>query len=338
MLESFSVAKYRFTLSLREQAELPKFKGSLLRGVLGYSLKQVCWPSCQHRDSCRCCPLNCACPYGYLFETSFRKQSHSNPSDGPRPYVIDPPLDGQTDYNAGEGFSFEVALVGRSIYYMPYLIAAFEGAEEIGLGKEWGRYTLKQVDAVHPIAEKVMPLQRTVDGWIAGDRNWDVCFPQICDVAERLPSHEIVLRFITPTCLSLSRRTQAFGRTKTGRLAEQPTFPVLLDNLLTRIALMYRVHCGQIWTDSREELHSAAEMIQSDCQTQWVQWTRTSTKQGRDIDYGGFLGQARYVGDLKPFMPFLLLGSLIHVGQKCDAGNGWYRIRFSSTGATISGL
>ena len=41
---------------------------------------------------------------------------------------------------------------------------------------------------------------------------------------------------------------------------------------------------------------------------------------------GGFVGEAEYVGELGPFLPLTLLGSLVHVGKACTFGHGWYEV------------
>jgi len=325
MLEGFRVAEYHFTLRVLERMELPKFKGALLRGVLGYSLKRVCWHGSNTDMHCRQCVLHAPCPYAYLFETCTSKRLGAQPADMPRPYVLEPPLDGKTDYAPGDRLAFGLTLVGKAIDYLPYFFAAYASQGAFGLGKDWGRYELERVEAIEPATRQAKALFD--DGhWIPSEDTWSVDFSQLAELAGQLSATQVTLSLVTPLRLTLSQRTRSSAKEYVDGLAAEPAFPVLLDNLLKRVALLYRVHCGRVWTDSREALHEAAVGVRSECDTHWVPWGRTSTRQGRDLDYGGLLGRARYSGDLRPFLPFLLLGSLIHVGEKCDAGNGLYRL------------
>jgi len=58
----------------------------------------------------------------------------------------------------------------------------------------------------------------------------------------------------------------------------------------------------------------------------WYDWERYSSRQDRRMKLGGFVGEITYLGDLKDFLPFLLLGSYIHVGKGATFGLGKYRI------------
>jgi hypothetical protein len=42
---------------------------------------------------------------------------------------------------------------------------------------------------------------------------------------------------------------------------------------------------------------------------------------------GGFVGAARYEGDLTAFLPALRLGTLVGVGDNCTFGQGHYELR-----------
>jgi hypothetical protein len=41
---------------------------------------------------------------------------------------------------------------------------------------------------------------------------------------------------------------------------------------------------------------------------------------------GGLRGGGRVSGELGPFLPIILLGSLVHVGKLCVFGHGWYEV------------
>ena len=61
-------------------------------------------------------------------------------------------------------------------------------------------------------------------------------------------------------------------------------------------------------------------------ETRWAEWTRYSSRQGRQMTWDGFTGLATYEGDLKPFWPYLVFGQWTHVGKGATFGLGKYRL------------
>jgi hypothetical protein len=104
------------TLRLLEDATLPHFKGAMLRGGFGYAFQRfTCPPACwNHADACTITPL---CPYRWVFETPHPPgvERLHNLRDVPRPFVIEPPMDGRTTYAAGEALETGLVLIGRGV-------------------------------------------------------------------------------------------------------------------------------------------------------------------------------------------------------------------------------
>ena len=136
MLESFRVAKFRFTVYACEQIRLPDYKGAVFRGGFGYAFKKVV---CVVKGKpCDACLLKQKCIYSYIFETP-------PPDDTeilrlypkvPHPFVIEPPVTEKQVFAPGEPFSFHLILIGNAIDYLPYFIYTFTelGKQGIGLG------------------------------------------------------------------------------------------------------------------------------------------------------------------------------------------------------------
>ncbi|MFN3531671.1 MAG: hypothetical protein ACK41Q_04035 [Candidatus Brocadia sp.] len=67
MLETFRLAKFRFTICTKEPVRFPTYKGSSFRGGFSYSFKRVV---CVIKDKeCDDCLLKQKCIYSYIFET-----------------------------------------------------------------------------------------------------------------------------------------------------------------------------------------------------------------------------------------------------------------------------
>jgi CRISPR-associated endoribonuclease Cas6 len=90
---SLELARYELRLRAAQQAALPAFLGSTLRGAFGHALKQaVCIMA--HRD-CERCMVAEQCLYPYLFETPVPLDAMRllrNQTQAPRPFILAPPL------------------------------------------------------------------------------------------------------------------------------------------------------------------------------------------------------------------------------------------------------
>ncbi len=72
-------------------------------------------------------------------------------------------------------------------------------------------------------------------------------------------------------------------------------------------------------------LGERAEKIQTvSSQMEWIDRSRTSSRTGQRHELSGFVGEATHEGDLTEFLPWLMLGTLVHVGKHAAWGNGWY--------------
>lgn len=335
---TFSLAHYRLTLETLDPLHLPPNKGSALRGGFGHTFKRLAcaepWP-CGQR-----CERGNACPYGYIFETTPPDESEvlSNLSEVPRPFVIEPPADRREHIPPGDRLTFGLTLVGRGINCLPYFIAVFRELGKIGLGRTRGKYRLLAVDAISspspalseaslkrsgrdPLAGRAaggesIPIYRAEDDMIH-TANTTLSGDTITARAATLPADRITLDFLTPT------RLKHRGRW----VDEGPPFHVLVKVLLGRISSLSYFHCGhKLEADFRGLIDRAAEVRIVQSETDWRDWSRFSGRQKQRVEMGGLVGQVTYAGDLRPYLPLLALGELVHVGKGTVFGNGQYRV------------
>jgi hypothetical protein len=117
-LSSISFLRLRFDLGAQKEANLPAFKGSLLRGAFGHALRRtVCVMGPQ--QPCPTCMLRKQCAYPRIFETLIEPDEKvprflRGLPTGPQPYVFEP-FDEQRLYRAGESLSFDFILLGQAI-------------------------------------------------------------------------------------------------------------------------------------------------------------------------------------------------------------------------------
>ncbi len=314
MLKKLRIAVFRFSIRAEDVLVLPEYKGSTLRGAFGSAFKRiactrgadVCAGGCERRERCA---------YGYVFESPVPTDAKvlKNLSDIPRPFVIEPPLDRKTHYGIGESLEWRVVLIGNAVQHIPYFVLAFKALGSTGIGKGRGRFSLESVEAVNPLDESSKSVYSSEDGALRS-ADLSIGFEDLQNHASVLPTESITIRFLTPT--RIKHQDQYVTR---------PDFHVLVRAVLRRVSSLYYFHCGEQWkTDYRGIIAQAQNIQTARVETRWVDWERYSARQDKKIELGGFIGEATYAGDLKPFLPLLLVGQLVHVGKACVFGNGQY--------------
>ncbi|MBI1884774.1 MAG: CRISPR system precrRNA processing endoribonuclease RAMP protein Cas6 [Chloroflexi bacterium] len=114
-----------------------------------------------------------------------------------------------------------------------------------------------------------------------------------------------------------------------GALVKRLTFPVFLRRLLRRLTDLTRTATGGHPGFDHEALLQQAEDVRvAEDRTRWVDVPSYSSRQGRFTPIGGLVGEVTFEGDLKPFAPWLIWGSITHVGKDATKGGGWYRLRW----------
>lgn len=291
---NFPVMVQQFEVELLQPFRLPPYAGSLLRGALGWSLKEVC-PE----------PI-----YSYLFETS---SEVAGQKDAVRPFLLVPPQG--RHFKAGDRFQFTLKLLGQGCEYTHEFARAVVEAGRFGLGQERARFELV----------KIVTLEgpRT---WVSYDRNlgWSAAYFPLPSALGAFastkaggPVREIILNFETPTLL-----------VHQGRKAEQPPFHVVLRALYRRLDSLLCHHAGlNLEVPFREDIQ-AAQQVESHFELEWVDWERSSYRQRRRHKMGGVMGRASYRGRFKAeWLELLGAGQVIHLGKATTFGMGCYQLQ-----------
>lgn len=321
------LAKYLFRLQAKETLHLPPFAGSTLRGGFGHAFRRIACSTGKTR--CDDCLLKQVCPYGYVFETSPPQDAKAlrGYSKVPQPFVLEPPLEGDGTYEPGDLLEFGLVLIGRGIDYFPYFVVAFRELGRVGIGRGRGKYELEEIIGIHPLKRSQMRLYAATDEMIRGE-DLSVRYAEVEEQAKKMPGEEVTIRFLTPTRIK-----------REGHYVSEPEFPTLVRALLRRFSSLYYFHCGESWqADYRGMIEAAAEVKALRLETEWVDWSRYSGRQKARMKLGGFVGEAVYKGPLRPFLPLLLVGEIVHVGKACTFGNGKYLVvgKKSSGGSHLS--
>ncbi len=326
----FTVHRLWFTVEVQTALELPPWPGSALRGALLGALRRHYCIAPNDPDPGH----SMRCPVCWLMA---REDSDWRWGKTPaRPYTIDlDPIHHALGhrYRPGERFGFGITLFGHAINLLPYLILAVPEMGRMGVGRRLeenggrrGRFTLHQVEAVHPLTGEreivLAPGSRTVHTPTLAVKEGDVMARYETLVGQVRQSGRVQVRFLTPTRL-----------VHRGRLVKVPEFRPLFGRALDRIEALFSMYgerpdSSQVpgmapVTDVPGWLQAAEEVRLVEHDVRWIDLRSGSRRTGRVTPTGGFIGQAVYESDhWEDFLPVLLWGQVVHVGKDAVKGNG----------------
>ena len=361
-LESLKLARYELSLRAEDEALLPPFLGSTLRGALGHSLKAIAC-SVPHGD-CGRCLLAERCLYPRLFETSARNSfSRNNDSallrrkqDAPRPFILIPPsvvsehgtLRARDDLllrrvrvRSGDSIAVGLTLIGEAIDELPYLIYAISLMARRGLGAGRAPFVLELVSAVGPNNTRRVVFDNEVDHVIAHAE----CLTSLGRLVEmRLVE---LMRKAIPVSLAqaaeTSRPVNAIAADRIpsrvtlrflsptrmrvkGRLEETPTFEQLVVSLSLRLAMLAETYAtAPVVYDYKGMIELAREVETVDSSLRLMALDRFSNRQAAKLNLDGFMGDITFAGAAtNDLLPMLVAGEFLNLGSSTAFGLGRY--------------
>lgn len=304
-------ARLRLNFRAREFLRLPPYKGSTFRGAFGMTFKRtVC--IVQHQECERCLVRN-QCVYPYVFDTPADMGDATGIFKGfqeaPHPYVIEPPLETQTDYAPGDTFTIGLTVLGRALNHLPYFVYTFHRMGETGVGRGRGKCDLISADAQ------------------AADGTWMLAYEGAQEALSDIPTlstqhlacdfeNKVKIRFVTPTQLKVDN---SFRRGL--------NFQVLIRGLLRRYSALATFHGGGTPDLDYGALVAEAENVKTTHHNlNWQTWERYSNRKSQRMKVSGFTGEVAFEGNLSVFKNLLALGVPIHVGKWTSFGMGQYAL------------
>lgn len=319
-LKGFSLAHYRFVLNPQTSIHMPPTgKGNVLRGAFGATLRRLVCVAPQQRG-CAGCDQAPRCAYHLIFDPvdlHTAKRMHNVP----RGFVIKPPLEATTQYTASHPLVFDMILIGDRRNYIPWIVVPFAQLGKSGIGINRGRFQLGEISIIkdgqaEPVYDPYTNTFTNKEVLITGE--------EIISHAQRLDPHHITIEFLTPTRL----RYNPTGKKGESILVRAPEFHHLIRRLRDRISTLAAAYCGApLKIDFAGIAARAMGVRVEERSLNWVAQQRRSKSQGGIThDQSGFIGRITFAGELREFLPFILLGEYTHVGEDAVFGNGWYRI------------
>ncbi len=344
---SLPLVRYRFRFAgskpeYRQSDMEMGYLGSAWRGVFGHTLrKAVCVTKL---PSCDSCMLLGSCVYPWLFESRTppdAKKMTRYPRT-PGPFVLEP-SDSQFD-GKKEALALGVILFGQANRQLPYVVHALEQAGHRGLTSRRAEFSLCDVQAeVWSMCDRILkdvsiagfsPLQDSGNGveqctseghggkWVTVYRpGQSLSVVQAMQWSIPACPPKAHIRLITPLRIRQDNRLVNESNFSSRRFA----------SVLVRRISMLTHFFGEtpLETDFATLLKQAESLSVSDCNLQWKEWTRYSSRQKRKMQMGGLIGWFSLEGAaLCLLWPYLWLGQWAHAGRNCSMGLGRYVVEW----------
>jgi hypothetical protein len=306
-IPDISYLRLRCTLQAEQEALLPSFKGSMLRGAFGHALRRsVCVMGPAQR--CEACGLRKVCLYTRLFEIFIESEPPpflKGQSAAPRPFVFEVEEE-RRHFAPGDRLRFDLLLFGSAVDLQALAGVAVARMAEQGLGERKRRFRVEDISVLAASGG-----YRTV---CSADRPlWDGLAPALLPPKNDVPEDAAVLHLRTPLRLK-----------KGGHLVRELAFRGLVFRTLTRVLELSHFFGDKaaIDWDLRRFLRQAEDVRVTDQCLSWRDLKRYSARQGTEMAMGGLVGSLRLEGNLSPFAALLLTAEIVHIGKSTTFGLG----------------
>jgi len=123
------------------------------------------------------------------------------------------------------------------------------------------------------------------------------------------------LLFLTPTCLK-----------EQGGCLKEPHFYHIIKELFRRASLIYYFHHNFKEVDLHYQslIDRAGKVQKVRDYSRFVSWEKV-----KELDDRGLLGEVRYAGKFRHFLPLIKLGEFMHIGENTVFGLGRFKVKFS---------
>jgi len=248
-----------------------------------------------------------------LYKIIFKNETENTYSDKyvtgkPNPYVFEAPMQMRTELKRGDTFAFSITLFGIACGYVPEVIFTIEQMLKGNIMNNERSFEL--YSASNSFTREAIYNDGAVCcdiGLIAKPWNWTN------EVASDVRAGSIRIKFLEPVSIK-----------ENGKPASAISFLLLIRAVLNRLRLLTYVYGGDFQIE-RNSLEKYAALIKTGNSnlhiTSFVTFSRT---QMQKKTYHGLIGDITYDGDLTLFLPYVNIGSVLHIGRNTVMGMGQY--------------
>ena len=283
-----------FEAKLQKGIRLPEYIGNTIRGALGNALVKT---HCKKgAPACAGCEHNPGCIYTEVFKAESLLADFSST---PNPYVIKAPWTGRREFPQGEILRFSILLLGGACGWFREIIAAVSTMLRGNFG---GNLAPSGQLRVFDADDKLIYDNGTLLG-LPCTQEWSdrpaLHTPEVSSAE---------LHFITP--LKMLQKKE---------LIHAPDFATFTDALFGRIAAIIDLY-GEAEFVLPYRLFARKPYIEAMYSLEQV-----SIKQDK-FCIEGMKGSIVFSGNLTDYLPYLALGTQIHVGKLATRGCGEYTL------------
>lgn len=305
------IGKFDFECIWENDAYIPPFPGSMLRGALGHALKKtVCTIRMQLCTECLLCNQ---CLYAKIFENKKETSRSINLSSIPHPYVIEWLPKISRPYRKEERFIFSLILFGEYIQQLPYFVYAVNRMGKEGIGGKNGsgkRPAMRLEKVFHKGQQIYQKLENRLPGKI----------PFQLSTLENLPQKtqpiQLTIDMLTPLRLK-----------EKGRFARDIDFSIFIRAVIRRLESLWKTYGDQLVDIDKNQIMPLARTIKTVSKDlKWQQQKRYSNRQATSMKMDGIGGSITFEGELTPFLPIIKAAEPLHIGKSTAFGLGKYEI------------
>jgi len=289
-MNQLQMVRIDFEAAVLRDVQLPGFLGNTLRGCLGRALlRENCVAAA---PDCETCSRREDCVYPNIFKVA---QSTAEFPTMPAPFVIRAPEFGKRQWLAGEALVFSIILFGTAVRRSAEVVRAASAIFE-------GRFAQ---------TEGAFALQTVRDGF-NGQRNpsdLQVAVWSDAGAMDIPPAQAVKIRILSPVQIYHAHF-----------VADKPDFSLFMDSLFARIAAMIDLF-GEGEFTLPYALLCRKPQVTAQFSTRRV---LIPQNHGQRVD--GILGEILYEGEITRHLPYLDLGTQLHIGKKTTRGCGQFEI------------
>lgn len=308
---------FEFDLLALSTLHLSEFSAPSLRGGLGSILRELTCITKQ--PDCADCSVRNECPFTTLFNSQVDEDAHFHKgAQVPRPFVLSTPKGGV--FSHGDHFRFRLTMIGDAVEYLPYMVLAYRQLGMQGLGKGRGKYKLVSVSSIDPLGgnlpKRIFEHEEDV---LYPSRCYEISFDAVCDWASRNKApHKLEVHLATPAHLVSGG----------SRIREAPQFEQLMRAVLRRYSDLCALYsAGRPNLFYSDLLEAARQVTLESYQLRETSATGFSSRRQQPTPREGISGTLTYSGNLKPFLPYLIIGQWLHIGKQATFGMGRYDLQ-----------
>jgi len=300
-----------FAVRYEGAGRLPAFRGTTLRGALGYALRStVCG---LRRQECTTCLLRNRCAFPNVFEgvaPADRNFMRKYPFM-PQPFVMRVRHQAPSEIRAGDADEFGIRCFGSSLAFYPYIVMAVIEAGRRGLGRDRIPFTVTRIsdgtEVIHDPAH-------------GGDLRTPAIRAADAAPADQRRPVRLHLDFVTPVRIRTG-----------GSINRLPGLPAIVRAAIRRLRILHHFY-GEgegLSGDVTPLLDSAAAAGNTSSSLRPYSLRRRSTRQRTDMELDGVVGGATYELNDGTLIPLFQMAEACHIGKATSFGFGRIAYRVS---------